>query len=84
MSLQNDTRFYADPLMIHWHPTGTVSALDRQVLVQLVADNADHLETGRLQVDGPIIATGHQAWFWHPGILAKDIAMAHAASGGGS
>jgi hypothetical protein len=79
MSLQNDTRFYADPLMIHWHPTGTVSALDRQVLVQLVADNADHLETGRLQVDGPIIATGHQAWFWHPGILAKDIAMAQAA-----
>ena len=23
---------------------------------------------------GPIIATGHQAWLWHPGILAKDIA----------
>ncbi len=25
-----------------------------------------------------VIATGHQPWFWHPGILAKDIAM-HAA-----
>jgi hypothetical protein len=27
----------------------------------------------------PVIATGHQAWLWHPGILAKDIAMAVAA-----
>lgn len=26
-----------------------------------------------------VIATGHQAWLWHPGILAKDIAMAVAA-----
>lgn len=77
--MQNDTRFYADPLMIYWHPTGAVSAQDRQVLVQRVADNADHLLTGRLEIDGPIIATGHQAWFWHPGILAKDIAMAQAA-----
>lgn len=29
--------------------------------------------------DRPVIATGHQAWLWHPGILAKDIAMAVAA-----
>lgn len=65
--------------MIHWHPTGAVSALDREVLVNLVAENADHLGTGRLDTNGPIIATGHQAWFWHPGILAKDIAMAQAA-----
>ncbi|XAM00781.1 hypothetical protein OT109_05185 [Phycisphaeraceae bacterium D3-23] len=26
----------------------------------------------------PVIATGHQAWFWHPGILAKDLAMSSA------
>ncbi|MCE9589411.1 MAG: hypothetical protein K8S99_02685 [Planctomycetes bacterium] len=25
---------------------------------------------------GAIVATGHQAWLWHPGILAKDIAAA--------
>lgn len=79
MPYRNNTRFYADPLMIHWHPTGAVSAQDRQVLVDLVATNADHLGTGRLTMDGPIIATGHQAWFWHPGILAKDMAMAEAA-----
>lgn len=79
MSLNNDTRFYADPLMIHWYPSGAVSAMDREVLVNLVGDNADQQGTGRLAVDGPIIATGHQAWFWHPGILAKDMAMAQAA-----
>jgi hypothetical protein len=26
-----------------------------------------------------IVATGHQAWLWHPGILAKYLAAAHAA-----
>jgi hypothetical protein len=26
-----------------------------------------------------IVATGHQAWLWHPGVLAKYIAAAHAA-----
>lgn len=26
----------------------------------------------------PVVATGHQAAFWHPGILAKDLAMAVA------
>ncbi|MFG0249769.1 MAG: hypothetical protein ACF8OB_12850, partial [Phycisphaeraceae bacterium JB051] len=79
MPLNQEARFYADPLMIHWHPSGAVSAADRQVLIDLVASNADHLGTGRLNMDGPIIATGHQAWFWHPGILAKDMAMAEAA-----
>ncbi|MFW5652792.1 MAG: hypothetical protein ACOC0P_02000, partial [Planctomycetota bacterium] len=28
-----------------------------------------------MQVPSPIIATGHQASFWHPGILAKYIAL---------
>ena len=79
MSLPIDTRFYADPLMIYWQPSGTASQLDRQVLVQLVEENAQHLDTGSLHAQGPIIATGHQAWFWHPGILAKDIAMAESA-----
>lgn len=27
----------------------------------------------------PLIATGHQPWLWHPGILAKYIAAANAA-----
>ncbi|MBI1335652.1 MAG: hypothetical protein GC164_01670 [Phycisphaera sp.] len=33
-----------------------------------------------LNQNKPVIATGHQAWLWHPGILAKYLA-AHAAAG---
>ncbi len=33
-----------------------------------------------LPTDGPIIMTGHQAEFWHPGILAKYLAADAAAS----
>lgn len=32
----------------------------------------------------PVIGTGHQAWLWHPGILAKDLAMVAAARGHGA
>ncbi|MEE2972696.1 MAG: hypothetical protein VX672_06190, partial [Planctomycetota bacterium] len=32
-----------------------------------------------LPVDGRVIATGHQAEIWHPGILAKDLAAAAVA-----
>lgn len=31
---------------------------------------------------GAVIATGHQAWLWHPGILAKDLAAVSLAAGG--
>ncbi|MCC7409747.1 MAG: hypothetical protein IT442_16905 [Phycisphaeraceae bacterium] len=31
---------------------------------------------------GAMIATGHQAWLWHPGILAKDIAAVSMTAGG--
>lgn len=33
----------------------------------------------QLPADAPLLATGHQAMAWHPGILAKDIAIAEAA-----
>lgn len=32
-----------------------------------------------LPAETPLLATGHQAMAWHPGILAKDIAIAEAA-----
>lgn len=32
-----------------------------------------------LPTDRPVILSGHQAAFWHPGILAKHLAAAHAA-----
>lgn len=33
-----------------------------------------------LDPDRPILATGHQAAIWHPGILAKDLALSAASS----
>ena len=33
-----------------------------------------------LDQDRPVLATGHQAAIWHPGILAKDVVLAAAAS----
>jgi len=32
-----------------------------------------------LPIAGPIVMTGHQAQWWHPGILAKYLAVQHAA-----
>lgn len=51
-------------------------APDRSDLLTTASANA-----GRLGLPGPtgahrpIIASGHQPWLWHPGILAKEIAM---------
>ncbi len=53
----------------------------RAPLAQRSAHHASRLNTGQPPHPAtPIIATGHQAWLWHPGILAKDVAMIHAAS----
>ncbi len=35
-------------------------------------------EALRLPVDQPVVMSGHQATVWHPGILAKYLAAAHA------
>ncbi|QDU32782.1 hypothetical protein KS4_08160 [Poriferisphaera corsica] len=49
---------------------------DDDGLVACINANADRLGTGRVSCDDRLVVTGHQAWFWHPGILAKDIAGA--------
>ncbi len=67
-----------NPPLSQWSVPSSVAR--RGELAALVHANADRLGTGRLDGDRPIIATGHQAFFWHPGILAKDIA-ARAAAG---
>ena len=36
-----------------------------------------------LDPDRPVLATGHQAAIWHPGILAKDLAIAAASESSG-
>ncbi len=66
-----------EPPMSGWQ-VGRGGGPARAELAQITAANADRL--GRcLNGIGPVIATGHQAWLWHPGILAKDLAAQHAA-----
>lgn len=48
-------------------------------LLQIVNDNARLLGSEPLAEQGPLWVTGHQAWLWHPGILAKDLAASAAA-----
>ena len=54
------------------------SGRDRSALASLVAGHAQRLRTAELPDRPAIFATGHQAWLWHCGILAKDLAMAAA------
>ncbi|MEZ6193155.1 MAG: hypothetical protein R3C45_17925 [Phycisphaerales bacterium] len=76
------------------HPTPTVrvqppigqwtlaeqSAHDRAPLVERINRRARRLGTALLESPASrLIATGHQAQLWHPGILAKDIAIDLAA-----
>ncbi|MEX0775132.1 MAG: hypothetical protein WD042_05395 [Phycisphaeraceae bacterium] len=66
-----------DPPLSSWSPQ--TPHRDRTTLRHIVNDHAQRLHTAALTITHPLIATGHQAWLWHPGILAKDIAMAAAA-----
>lgn len=67
-----------EPPFDQWHLSDRGTA-DRTPIVQTVNEHARRLGTGRLDDQPPIIATGHQPWLWHPGILAKDLAMAAGA-----
>jgi len=51
-------------------PTRDIEALNERLL-----SNANQWGTARPRQGGAFIATGHQAWLWHPGILAKDLAV---------
>lgn len=76
-------RVRIDPALHDWAiaPRPDSCADDRRALIQAVNHNADRLGTATLEPDPatPLIATGHQAFLWHPGILAKDIALRAAA-----
>ncbi len=65
------------PALSEWKPAFR-SDQDRSQLVDRVNENAGRLGTGRMTDSARIIASGHQASLWHPGILAKYIAMHHA------
>jgi hypothetical protein len=55
-------------------------AVERGGLIERINARAERLGLPGVSGDGPTIATGHQAYLWHPGILAKDIAMVMAAA----
>ena len=59
---------------------GNHSPHDRAELVERINKRAQRLGTAELESHASrLIATGHQAQLWHPGILAKDIAIDLAA-----
>lgn len=61
---------------IHDWSFGKATQTDRADLIDVINKRAMRLETATLDLPaGRLIATGHQAQLWHPGILAKDIAM---------
>ena len=59
-------------------PATATASGDGATLASIVAGHAERLGTAELPAGGAIIATGHQAWLWHCGILAKDMAMVAA------
>ena len=71
-------RTLTEPPWDDWKLASGPSA-DRQSLAYCVNKRADSLGSARLVDTERVIATGHQAWLWHPGILAKDLAMANAS-----
>jgi hypothetical protein len=63
-----------EPVAADWKvsfPTDPAVVSARRDLA-IIINKASHAHL--LDPTLPIIATGHQAWFWHPGILAKDMA----------
>lgn len=72
-------KLLAEPRMREWKlraggAPGDELAADRAFLKELLNQNALCFGGSRVADVSRIVATGHQAWLWHPGILAKDIA----------
>lgn len=61
------------PDLSAWSLSPTSTTASRRSLVP-------HFKGGGWRTDRPVVATGHQAWLWHPGILAKHIAARIAAN----
>lgn len=74
-------RTFSEPALNQWSPAAP-PVTGRADLVKLINGNAARLGSAPLDSAAEkqtLLATGHQAWLWHPGILAKDIAMQAAA-----
>jgi len=67
-----------EPAMSSWS-LGKESQQNHSMLIERINARAKRLGTASLDLSARLIATGHQAQLWHPGILVKDIAMDLAA-----
>jgi hypothetical protein len=76
--MDSPMKLLADPPLEQWVPR-KYNGADRHAWLDLINAHAAALGTGTLSIAQPLIATGHQSWLWHPGILAKDLAMSRAA-----
>lgn len=73
-----------EPPVDRWQ-VGRDRGADRTGLIGLLRATAQRLGVGEVaDVRYPVLATGHQAWLWHPGILAKDLAVSRAAGAMGA
>ena len=69
-----------EPTIDQWALANVSAQHDRSELIRRINNRARRLGTAILDAPAsPLIATGHQAQLWHPGILAKDIALDLAA-----
>ena len=69
-----------EPAIASWSVTENPQQHDRTALIERINTRARRLGTATLDPPAArLIATGHQAQLWHPGILAIDIALDLAA-----
>jgi len=79
-------RVVCEPPLASWASTGTRSPdtqRDRDAILGFAFDPRAR-KPATLDPAQPVIATGHQCRFWHPGILAKLLAVNGAAERHGS
>ncbi|QQE10800.1 hypothetical protein JD969_15005 [Planctomycetota bacterium] len=69
-------RIMIEPGLCAWGEMVGEGVVADDDVVGCINANAERLGTGRVNEGEGIVATGHQAWFWHAGILVKDIAGA--------
>ena len=80
----SDARIVVDPPLPQWRSAPRAVA-DRDAILPLLIQPTPPAPDMAARAGGPdVIATGHQPWLWHPGILAKDFAVqAYAQRVGG-
>src|ERR1044072_2895037 len=71
-------RLIVEPAMRDWAPRRP-ARFDPAALATLVNPASPPRVLWRSGDASSVIATGHQPWLWHPGVLAKDLAASRVA-----